>query len=107
LCVSVQIASRADLIENGLVAVANNPNTKFITKKGIMNREQDSNQQRPTGAGQQGGQQDRERERREGEKQGGGQQGGGQQGGGRQGGRQQGGGQQGGGRQGSGQSSGR
>ena len=73
--------------------------TDSITKKGIMDTQQNPNEPgKSPSPGQQGGQQqdrdreererqERERQQREGEKQGGGQQGGGQQGGGQQSGR--------------------
>jgi hypothetical protein len=85
LCVSVQIAFHADLINKGRLAKCERP--KHL-KKGIMDTQQDPNEpSKPTAPGQQGGQQqdrdreERERQRREREKQGGGQQGSGQQGG--------------------------
>ncbi len=95
MCVSVQIAFHADLIKKGRVTNYEGLKTpNSITKKGIMDPQQNPNEPGKSNTpGQQGGQQqdkekeERERQQREREKQGGGQQGGGQQGGGQQGGR--------------------
>ena len=82
MCVSVQIVAHADLFKKGRVTNYEGLKTpNSITKKGIMDPQQNPNEPGKSNTpGQQGGQgQDREtqeRERREREKQGGGQQGG-------------------------------
>ena len=86
MCVSVQIAFHADLIKKGRVTNYEGLKTpNSITKKGIMDTQQNPPNEPGKSPGQQGGQQqdkekeERERQQREREKQGGGQQGGGQQ----------------------------